>query len=83
VAKWKVDRAQRCGPEQGLDTEAAYAVMLKAEGEEEAQTTVEWVDGKMASMFAAHLAVGPYRDWDRPPRRLIVARDGEVGEHLE
>jgi len=83
VAKWRIERERGVDASPGRDTESAFTFHLRSNGEE-TQTTVEYASGSgLGSMSAARDALRPYLDRDRPPRRLIVARNGSVSEAAE
>jgi hypothetical protein len=77
MARWRIDRERPAKPQPGRDTEVAVAVHLKqGRTGPEHQVTVEYVQG--APTVTAWAAVQPYLELEKPPRRLVVARDGGV-----
>lgn len=79
MAKWKIERSWSAGPAPGSDRDAAFAFELSAEGKENRQITVEYAaPSTTASKSHAMQAVHRHLDDDEPPRRLLVARNGDA-----
>jgi hypothetical protein len=78
MARWRVVKEWNAEPSSGIDRDAAYALKLSSNGEE-AQTTVEWAaPSRGASASAAREAVRPYLESEKPPRRLLLNREGGI-----
>jgi hypothetical protein len=82
---WKIARSLDVESERDSDRETyarAYHI-VPVDGGDESQTTVEFArgPGRSASTSSALNALRPYlaRE-ERPPRRLLVQRDGSVTE---
>lgn len=79
MAKWKIERTWHAGPEPGSDRDAAFAFELSAEGQPNRQLTVEYAaPSTKASQAHAMQAVHRHLNEDEPPRRLLVARNGDA-----
>jgi hypothetical protein len=82
---WKVARARDVESERGSDREiyARAFSIVPIDGGDESQTPVEFArgPGRSASTSAALNALHPFlADEERPPRRLLVQRDGSITE---
>ena len=73
---WSIEQEQIVDPEPDRDTERAVALHLREAHGRMCQVTVEFVHG--APTVTGRQAVAEYLDWDTPPRRLIVDREGRV-----
>jgi hypothetical protein len=79
---WKIARARDVEPTRGpdRDTYARTYVIVPVGGGDESQTTVEFVaGGQPGSVHRAMKALRPFLDQEtRPPRQLLVGREGRV-----
>jgi hypothetical protein len=78
VARWKIEREWSAAPTPGTDADVAFTFHLVANGAER-QLTVEYAaPAQLASTSPARKIVAGVLDDETPPRRVIVARDGDV-----
>ena len=86
MARWSIGRVRTVEPAPGTDCEAAYALDFAEDDQPEPNITVEYAAGggrRYASPAHARAAAKPYLDDERPPRRLVVDREGNARPRTE
>jgi hypothetical protein len=79
MSTWTIVRDWPAKPVPGSDRDAAFAFELAAPRRVSEQVTVEYAaPSSLASLAHARSVVSAHLDDKRPPRRLIVDRDGAV-----
>lgn len=81
MTRWSIGRVRSVAPTPGSDCEAAFALHFQEDDQPDPQITIEYASGgggKYASAAHAKAAAASYLDDERPPRRLLVDRAGNV-----
>jgi hypothetical protein len=82
MPRWTIAKEWSAGPSPDRDTKYAIAYALTM-NDAETQTTIEWARGANGSSAEGRTILRPYLKNEKPPRRLIVDREGGVSEHEE
>jgi hypothetical protein len=80
VTRWTIARIRSVPAAPGSDREAVFAIHFAEDDQPEPQMTVEYARGAThhwASVVHARAMAKPYLDLERPPRRIVVDRNGD------